>query len=240
MQQRLASLHGTTRILARHGAGEHVTDSIVESCAVALRLGADGVDFDAGADDNVVFVGGDRRARRRFPGSSRAARAMPLVEVFAHVDFVRGSTIALRANERTLRGLEPLLPGVLSVVPVSCLLVVDDTVATPSAAPSTTFECYVRSALASMSGGPERFFANARNNGWVGVVLSDDDWTGGLVTLAHRFGLAAFADSVVREHRAVDLVRMGADVISGPWPERIVAARDAEASRGDQPRSTGL
>ncbi|MGA0064450.1 MAG: hypothetical protein ACO3IV_03315 [Ilumatobacteraceae bacterium] len=240
MQQRLATLHGATRILARNGASGHVAHSIVESCALALRLGADGVDLDAATNDNVVFVGGERHVRRRLPGVTRAVPAVPLVDVVGHVDFVRGSTIALRADEETFRELEPMLPGVLSVVPVSCLLVVDDTVANPSIAPSTTFECYVRSALGSMSGGPERFFANARNNGWVGVVLSDDDWTGGLVTLAHRFGLSAFADSVVREHRAVDLVRMGADVISGRWPERIVAARDAATSQGDTSRPTGM
>jgi SAM-dependent methyltransferase len=131
--------------------------------------------------------------------------------------------------------LAPVLPSILSAAPVSCVLVTEETMSTPGMRPSIHVDCFVRARLATMSGGPERYFAGAHDLGWEGVVMSDDDWTGGLVTLAHRFGLLAFAEDVLREHRANDLIRMGADVMSGRWPERMVAARDNDAQRGSAP-----
>jgi hypothetical protein len=94
----------------------------------------------------------------------------------------------------------------------------------PGPVPSTSVACYVLGALAEMPHGPERFFAAARSAGWRGVVLPDRDWTGGVVTLAHRFELETVADGVVQEHRAVALLRMGIDVISSSWPDRLASA----------------
>ncbi len=225
MQQHLPSLRGTTLLLARGGASGHVTSSLTEACGVALRLGSHGVDVDAAVESGLVRLlhrtdaGLLRRMRR--PGATGPTldeffAALPGAAIIPVFMRLRDDSVATVATAVAARPLidAALLPR----------FVLTASRGIPAPAPSKSFACYVSSSLAEMPYGPERFFAAARTAGWCGVVLPDRDWTGGVVTLAHRFELEAFADAVVQEHRAVSLMRMGIDVISSAWPDRLTSA----------------
>ncbi len=189
---------------------------------MALRLGAHGLDLDgAVAAGRVCFVQPNRGG-------------------FAE-KFRRGGT-----TDPTVYDFFAALPGALhvpvfmrvrgeDVAEVSAALTAGDTMpktsfivasarGVPQPSPGSSVSCYVRSALAEMPHGPERFFAAVRAAGWRGAVMPDRDWTGGVVALAHRFELETVADGVVQEHRATALLRMGIDVISSSWPDRLASA----------------
>jgi hypothetical protein len=230
MQQHLPSLRGTTLLVARGGASEYVQSSFVEACAVALRLGSHGLDVD------VVVVAGSVRfvpnngagVRSRF---RRGGRTGPTItEFFAAISAAADLPVFVRIGADDVGEVVAEVVGEVAAVLTtgdfasSVRPVVGSARGVPGPIPSTSVACYVLGALAEMPHGPERFFAAARSAGWRGVVLPDRDWTGGVVTLAHRFELETVADGVVQEHRAVALLRMGIDVISSSWPDRLASA----------------
>lgn len=55
------------------------------------------------------------------------------------------------------------------------------------------------------------------------VALPENDWSGGQVTLFHRFEVLAFADGAHYERQLVRLVDMGIDGVSGDHVDRMVA-----------------
>jgi glycerophosphoryl diester phosphodiesterase len=63
------------------------------------------------------------------------------------------------------------------------------------------------------------------------INLRRDDWSGGLVTLFHRFERAAFAWDLQFEHELSAALRMGCDGIYSDWVDRMVAAYRAEAAQ---------
>ena len=87
--------------------------------------------------------------------------------------------------------------------------------------------------IGRMSEGVERRLARVADDGVAAVSMLRDDWSGGLVALAHRFGLEAFASDVRFAHQAAALLAMGCDAIGGDWPDRLVDGRDGRVGRED-------
>lgn len=228
MQQHLPSLRGTTLLVARGGASEYVRSSLVEACGVALRLGSHGLDVDGALIAGTVRLthrnGAGMLSRFRRTAGSGPTIAEFLVAVPGAVAvpvFLRiGADVAADDVDEVVGEVAATLTAgdLVSVVRP----VVSHAQGDPGTSPFP--DGYVSCSLAEMPHGPERFFAAARSGGWRGVVLPDRDWTGGIVTLAHRFEIEAMADAVVQEHRAVALLRMGIDVISSSWPDRLASA----------------
>lgn len=78
--------------------------------------------------------------------------------------------------------------------------------------------------LRRMRQGPERRAAQLAEAGIDCVNLHHGDWTAGLVTLFHRFGVHAFAWDAQFERVIAALVRMGIDGVYSDHPDRLVAA----------------
>lgn len=76
--------------------------------------------------------------------------------------------------------------------------------------------------LAAMALGPERRAASLGADGINAVRMPYPDWTGGIATLFHRFGVLAFGWDAVHDRMLADLVRMGLDGIATPHPDRLV------------------
>ncbi len=232
MQQHLPTLHGTTLLVAHGGASEYVNSSLIEACVVALRLGSHGLDVHGTVvGGSVRFVQPNRAgflARMRRTGETGPT----IAEFFDALPAATRVPFFVRAGDDVAK----VVAALTSTGRASDMrLIVEPASGVPAHAPSTSLACYVSSAIAVMPHGPERFFAAARAGGWRGVVLPDRDWTGGVVTLAHRFELETFADGVVQGHRAVALLRMGIDVISSSWPDRLASA----AIEFERTRTTG-
>jgi glycerophosphoryl diester phosphodiesterase len=66
------------------------------------------------------------------------------------------------------------------------------------------------------------------------VNLRHDDWSGGLVTLAHRFGLLAFGWDLQHAHILESGLRMGLDAVYSDHVDLMVevAAREVGGTGG--------
>ena len=85
--------------------------------------------------------------------------------------------------------------------------------------------------------GPERRAARLADAGIEAVNLHHTDWTGGLVTLFHRFGRYAFGWDCQHERVLAAMVRMGIDGMYSDHVERMVAVlRSSGSEQPDGPQ----
>jgi glycerophosphoryl diester phosphodiesterase len=78
--------------------------------------------------------------------------------------------------------------------------------------------------LGAMRQGPERRAAQLSAAGIDAVNLHYAEWTGGLTTLFHRFGVLAFAWDAQHERILRNLLRMGIDGVYSDHVDRMVDA----------------
>lgn len=78
--------------------------------------------------------------------------------------------------------------------------------------------------LRSMKHGPERRAAQLADAGIDAVNLHESDWTGGLVTLFHRFGVHTFGWDAQFERVLDNLLTMGVDGVYSDHTDRMMEA----------------
>jgi glycerophosphoryl diester phosphodiesterase len=81
----------------------------------------------------------------------------------------------------------------------------------------------------------ERFAADLAAEGLDGLNLHPSEWTKGLVTLVHRFGLAAFAWDTQETRHILAVLRMGIDGLYCDRVDRMVATVAEWSTAGDAP-----
>lgn len=242
MQQRLPSLRDEPIAFAHRGAKANAPENTIESFRLALRLGANGIESDVWLTaDKVPVLDHDGVVRRRgrkvgicdvesgslpshvpsvpefldacgneFDFSvdvKDGAAAAPTVAAFAAAGFNPARLWLCHWDLRTVLGFRESLPGVR---------IVDST------------------RLARIKEGPERRFAALAAAGVDAVNMHHTDWNGGLGTLAHRFGLLAFAWDAQQTRVLDDLFRMGMDAVYSDHVDRMVDSYAAHA--GHPPR----
>ena len=215
---------------AHRGARAYAPENTLEAFALALRLGATGIESDVWLTaDGVAVLDHDGVVKGRF-------KSKPIAEV----------------QSSDLPTHIPSLGQLLAATPVSVPISLD--IKDPSAFSTVTisylehrpnaakllFLChpdleilrkeiprfpefnFVHSArLSRMKGGPERHAAELRE-ARVGVVnMPYQDWSGGLVALFKRFDLACFAWDCQHERQIAEVVRMGVDAVYSDWPDRL-------------------
>ena len=79
--------------------------------------------------------------------------------------------------------------------------------------------------LERLGGGPERHASELFERGIDAVNFRAPDWTGGLTTLYHKFGLHCFGWDAHLTRVAVELLDMGCDGVYGNHVDRLVDAR---------------
>ena len=82
--------------------------------------------------------------------------------------------------------------------------------------------------LTRMKEGPERRAATLSAEGIHGVNLHHTDWSGGLTTLFHRFGVLTLAWDLQFDEPLRTLLRMGIDAVFSDWVDRMTTAFAAE------------
>ncbi len=236
-QQRLPSLIDPPIGFAHRGASAHAPENTLEAFALALRLGASGLESDVWLTaDGVPVLDHDgvvRRGVRRRPISTVARAELPshvptLGELFAACggafelsldlkDPAAGPAVlaearaGLRAGTAALWLCHPELDVLQALRPAdSEVRLVNST------------------KLAALKDGPERRAATLADLGIDAVNLHHASWTGGLTTLFHRFGRIAFARDLQFERPLRETLRMGIDGVFGDWVDRIVDAMRAE------------
>ncbi len=239
-QQRLPSLLDPPVGFAHRGARAHAPENTLEAFALALRLGATGLESDVWltADgvpvldhDGVVRVGMRRRPIAEVSRAALPAHIPTLAELFAQCggDFQLSLDLkdvaaapAVVADARAgLRG------GTASLW--LCHWDLDRVTGLRALDPDLRVVDSTR--LKHLKEGPERRAAVLADRGIDAINLHHSDWTGGLTTLFHRFGRLTMAWDLQFERPLRETLRMGIDAVFSDWVDRMVDAVAAETGR---------
>jgi glycerophosphoryl diester phosphodiesterase len=237
VQQRLPSRLGTPIGFAHRGARAHARENTVEAFALALKLGATGLESDVWlTSDGVAVLDHDgvvRHGRRK-----RTIGIVPRDELPEHVPtlaelFVTCGTdfhLSLDLKQDGIGGaviavVRDHAPDLLERLWL-CHPKVDELAALRGADPSVKLVNSTR--VAHMRNGAERRAANLAELGIDAVNLHHTEWSGGLVTLFHRFERTAFAWDLQFEHTLRPIIRMGIDGVFSDHVDVMVDAIAAE------------
>lgn len=220
---------------AHRGASALAPENTLEAFQLALRLGATGLESDAWvtADgvvvldhDGVVRRGLRRRPVREVPRAALAEHIPSLGELFD----VCGSDYELSLDVRDPAVAEPVVEVArrAGFPPERLWLCHPDwRVAAEWKRRWPQVRVVDSTRLRRMTEGPERRAAALAAAGVDAVNLHESDWTGGLVTLFHRFDRFAFGWDCQHPRQLRDLLAMGIDAVYSDHPDRMVDALGA-------------
>jgi glycerophosphoryl diester phosphodiesterase len=232
VQQRIPSLLDEPVIFGHRGARAHAPENTLESFALALRLGATGLESDVWLTaDGVPVLDHDGVVRRG------AARRVPIREVErsdlpAHIpslaDLLEASgsgyhlSLDLKDPAAGPVVIDVVAAAAASMLPRLWLCHPDHTVLLPLRDRGARLVESTR--LARMKEGPERRAATLAREGIDAVNLHHSDWNGGLVSLFHRFDRIALGWDMQETHLIERALRMGLDGVFSDHPDRMVDA----------------
>jgi glycerophosphoryl diester phosphodiesterase len=237
VQQRLPSLLDPPIGFAHRGARDRAPENTIEAFQLALQLGATGLESDvwltadgvAVLDHNGVVRDG---RRRRSIGAYRADELPPHIPTLRQLFEACGTEYHLSLDLKVANTGERVIEVVAAVAGELlprlwlCAPTVDELVALR---PSSSDIRLVHSArLSRLRDGPEREAAVLAEAGVDAVNLHYTDWTGGLVSLFHRFERVAFGWDLQSDHVLQPAVRMGLDGIYSDHVDVMMAILAAE------------
>lgn len=217
---------------AHRGARLHAPENTIEAFTLALRLGATGLESDVWltADGEAVLdhdgvVGGLRRRRIATVDRAELPEHIPtLADLFeaCGTDFelsldVKDPAVATRLTQ-VIRSAGP---GQAERV----WLCHDDLGLLTSwreEAPGIRLVDSTR--LRSAKQGPERLAATLQSQRIDAVNLHYSEWSGGLTTLFHRFGILAFGWDAQHDRVLDELLDSGIDAVYSDHTDRMVDA----------------
>lgn len=231
MQQRLPSLIDPITF-AHRGARAYARENTIEAFQLALKLGSSGLESDVWVTkDGSAVLDHDGIVRRR--GRKVPISVLELSQLPDHVP--------------TLSAMLAACPGIFNLS-----LDVKDPDAFPAAIAairstrpeieSSTWFCHHQwtqvatwrslttaklvdsTRLNRMKEGPEKRLARLAEVGIDSLNMHHSDWTGGLVTLAHRFERFALGWDMQFDHILETGLRMGLDGVFSDYPDRMVEA----------------
>jgi glycerophosphoryl diester phosphodiesterase len=232
VQQRLPSLLNPPLAFGHRGAKSLAQDNTLESFELALKLGANGLETDAWITaDGVVVLDHDGVVRRR--ARSRSIASLPLEAMPPHIPsltdlFQRcGIEFDLSIDVKDAHAFGSIMEAVDSAgfsrarlwlchPDVSVLTAVRESFAQVRLVNSVR--------LQKIKEGPERRCALLAETGIDAINMHHTDWNGGLVTMAHKFGLVAFGWDAQFDHVLTDGLRMGLDGLYSDFVDRLVDA----------------
>ncbi len=228
---RLPSLLRPPVAFAHRGARAHAPENTLEAFALALKLGATGLETDAWATadgvavlDHDGVVGGLLR-RQRIAAVPRADLPPHIPDAAALVPLL-GDDIHLSVDVKDPGAALPLLAALGGDDPTRlsrvwlCHHDHDLLLSWREAAPQVRLVDSTR--LRRLSGGPERHAARLREKGIDAVNLHHNDWSGGLVALYHRFGVLAWGWDAQHPRILDGLFDMGIDALFSDHVDRMM------------------
>lgn len=236
---RLPSISDPPIGFAHRGARAHAPENTLEAFELALRLGATGLESDAWltADGEVVLdhdgvVGSLLRGRRR-----KAIATLDRADLPGHIPTLAelyercGTEFELSLDMKDPAAAAPTVE-----------------VARRAGAAERLWLCHPEVELVAewrpfgddinlvnscrldrIKEGPERRAATLAELGIEAMNMHFTDWTGGLVTMFHRFDRLAWGWDAQHERMIDELLRMGIDAIFSDHVDRLVDRISAEA-----------
>jgi glycerophosphoryl diester phosphodiesterase len=244
VQQLLPSLIDPPILFAHRGAKAYAPENTIQAFALALKLGATGLESDVWltADGEVVCdhdglarVG---RMKRRPIGELRRSQLPAHIPTLAEVIDACGDAYHLSLD---LKGGLIVGPAAIAVVrevaptlmPRLWLCSPSLSVVEPLRSVDTDVRLVDSPRVTDLREGPERRAARLAASGIDGINLPGVDWTGGLVALFHRFDRTAFSWGLQFEHQLRPALRMGVDGVYSDYVDRMVEAYAVELGAPD-------
>ena len=217
--------------LARGGAGHQVEPDTLEAFTLALRLGATGIETQvrALADGVPVLRRRDRvgPALRRKPLRRLSSGALPegVVTLDALLDAVAAQPeLVLHVGDQAaFDAVNGALESRAEVDPDRVWLAAGDLATLVEWRPRTRAQLLLVLGPRRLTKGAERLASDLRAAEIQGLGLFHQDWTAGHVATLHRFGRATFAWGAEHERELALLYRVGLDLISSEYPDRLAA-----------------
>lgn len=215
---------------AHRGARAHAPENTLEAFELAFQLGATGIESDVWltADgipvlDHDGVVGGwfRRRRIRDLRRDELPAHIPALADVFSSLGTDFEFSLDVKdpaAGDETVRvamAADPTMPDRLWL----CDDDVDRLLSWRAISPHVRLVLSTR--MSRMDGGPERTAARLKWEGIDAVNLHHEEWTGGYVTLFHRFGIQAFGWDAQFDRVLDGLLTMGIDAVYSDHVDRL-------------------
>jgi glycerophosphoryl diester phosphodiesterase len=235
---RLPSLRRPPIGFAHRGARAHAPENTLEAFRLALRLGATGLESDVWltADGEAVLdhdgVVGSRFRRARIASLNR--RDLPgHIPTLDELYDACGTGFELSLDLKDPAAVERVVAVARArgeEVEARLWLCHPDWRTVASWRRLSPVARLVDSTrLRRMREGPERHVAAVAEAGVDAVNLHHSDWSGGLVTLVHRFGVLAFAWDCQHERVLREVLDAGVDAVYSDHVDRMVSALDRAA-----------
>ena len=223
---------------AHRGARLEAPENTIDAFSRALSYGLAGLDTDCwlSADAEVVCVhdahvrrGLRRISVRRTAADELAEFGVPrLADVYAKL----GTDFHLSIDAKHSEVIAPLLAVAEEVGASERLWLCHPQVEAISGNRGATRANFVHSRRRSSIDVPlERHAFNLAAVGIRAMNFHHTEWTSGLVSLFHRFGVLAFAWDVQEERHLAAMLAIGVDGLYCDRPERLRLALDAAATR---------
>jgi glycerophosphoryl diester phosphodiesterase len=237
VQQRLPSLLDPPIAFAHRGARAHAPENTIEAFALALKLGATGLESDVWlTSDGVAVLDHDgvvKQGLRKRPIAELRRSQLPAhVPALAELFDVIGTDFELSLDLKDPRSGHVVVdvaenhdPAVLEHM---WLCDTDLERLTALRGPSHGARLLQSTRLDRIKEGPERRADTLARTGIDGINLNRRDWNGGLVVLFHRFGLVTFGWDMQYEHELRDGLRMGLDGVYSDHVDVMMDAMRAE------------
>ena len=216
---------------AHRGARAHAPENTVEAFTLALRLGATGLESDVWvtADGEAVLdhdgLVGTRPRRRPIAALARAdlpAHVPTLGDLYAAC----GTGMALSLDVKDAAAFEPVVAVARAAArrSATCGCAIPAGSRWPSGGRVRRRAAGRLDARGRIEEGPERRAASLAAAGIDAVNMHQMDWTGGLTTLFHRFGVLAFAWGAQSPRVLAELIDAGIDGVYSDHVDRMVDA----------------
>lgn len=238
MQQRLPSLRPTPIGFAHRGAKAHAPENTIEAFALALRLGATGLESDvwitsdgqAVLDHDGEFRPSPRSIRKRPISEMRRSELPSHVPTLAELYEQCGNNFELSLDVKDVAAAAETIRVARAAGAEERLWLCHYDVQIVAEWRTMTDAKLVDSTrITRMREGPERRAALLAKIGVDAVNLHHKDWSGGLATLFHRFERYCLGWDVQHERVIADLVLMGLDGVFSDHTDRMMTAIDYTA-----------
>lgn len=233
MATRLPSLHQPPILFAHRGARAVRPENTIEAFVTAITLGATGLESDVWltADGEAVLDhdGMVRRGLRRRPIDQLTRAELPdhiptLRELYQTV----GTELPLSLDVKDPAAVHEVLAVARSAGPTVVqrlwLCHHDWELVASWRALDPHVRLVDSTRVARIREGPERRAATLQATGIDAVNLRQDEWTGGLAALFHRFGRFTFGWDAQHPHQLERLFDLGIDAVYSDHVDRMVTA----------------
>jgi len=215
---------------AHRGAKAYAPENTLEAFALALRLGANGLESDVWLTaDGVPVLDHDgvvRRGLRKLKIASLCRSELPrhipsLGELLSSTATDVPLSLDIKDGTAFRSVIDVYSTAVGRVLGALYLCHTDLDVLRANVELATGAHLVHSTRLAAMKSGPERHAALLRDSGIDVVNMPYPDWSGGLVALFRRFEIKCFAWDCQHERQLEEVRRMGVDAVYSDWPDRL-------------------